>query len=101
MKVVKFKGGFDRNFSYLIYNESKKAFVIDPFPISDYFEKAKELNVKIVGVLNTHSHFDHTEGNIMFKNNGIELISNRNKFIEIMNSVGVSCSCHFLPLHLM
>ncbi|MFA5019728.1 MAG: hydroxyacylglutathione hydrolase family protein [Candidatus Pacearchaeota archaeon] len=83
MEVVKFKGGFDRNFSYLIYNKSMNAFVIDPFPIKDYFEKAKELNVKIIGILNTHNHFDHTSGNEFFKNKGIDLISNKNKIIKL------------------
>ena len=54
MKVVAFKGGYDRNFSYLIYDsESKNAFVIDPFDdMSLYLNKSKELGVEIKGVLN-------------------------------------------------
>jgi len=77
MEVVKFKGGFDRNFRHVIYDiKSKEAIVIDPFPIDNYFIKTQKLGLKIIGVLNTHSHFDHISGNEFFKRHGINLIKN-------------------------
>jgi len=79
MKVETFKGGYDRNFSYLIYDEiSKMGYVIDPLKDTEqYYEKSKELKVYITGVLNTHGHFDHTEGNASFKDKGIPLVDNQ------------------------
>ena len=57
--------GGDRNFGYLAWDEkSKEAFIVDPayHPeiIVDY---ARENNLTIKYVFNTHDHFDHTNGN--------------------------------------
>lgn len=55
--------GYDRNFSYLIADEkSKEAGIIDPSTdISKIKEEIK--NLKLIYIINTHSHFDHTAGN--------------------------------------
>ncbi len=63
MFLATFKGGHDRNFSYLIA-DGKEAAVIDPFSdISIYIKTAQQKGVKIRYILNTHLHFDHVEGN--------------------------------------
>jgi len=87
MKVETFKGGYDRNFSYLIYDEtSKMAYVIDPLKDTEqYYEKAKELKLYIMGILNTHGHFDHTEGNASFKDKGIPLVDSTINEIALGN----------------
>ena len=87
MKVITFKGGYDRNFSYLIYDsKSKDAFVIDPFDdISLYLNKAKDVSINIAGVLNTHGHFDHIQGNKAFESHGIKVISNDKSPINLGN----------------
>lgn len=77
MEIEVFEGGFDRNLSYLIYDKQiAKAIVIDPFfNISIYLDKSKELNLEITGVLNTHSHRDHIEGNPFFEEIGIHVLN--------------------------
>ncbi len=76
MRVIKFKGGYDRNLSYILFDEkTKKAAVIDPFKeIGIYLEKAGELNLEIIGILNTHEHRDHVVGNSFFEKKGFEII---------------------------
>ncbi len=72
MEVEQYKGGADRNFSYLVYDE-QEAVVIDPFrEIEQYLTRAEELGVEIIGVLNTHTHADHTAGNKPFRKKGIK-----------------------------
>ena len=78
MEILSFKGGKDRNLSYLIYNH-KEAIIIDPFANIDiYLNKCKELNLEIVGVLNTHQHIDHIEGNPKFEKLNIKIINLKN-----------------------
>lgn len=72
MRVEQFKGGDDRNLSYLLYTD-EHALVIDPFAqIELYEQRADQLGVTIIGVLNTHTHADHTRGNKPFRKNGVE-----------------------------
>lgn len=101
MEIISFKGGRDRNLSYLIHN-SKKAIIIDPFKnIEIYLKKAKSLNLEIIGVINTHQHIDHIEGNKGFIEKGIEIIDLKNKkkiklgkeIIEIIKTPGHSDDC--------
>lgn len=58
-------GGYDNNFSYLIYDTaSKQAAVVDPAGkielITDVIEKN---HLKLLYIINTHYHFDHVEKN--------------------------------------
>tara|TARA_Y100000310_G_C20548790_1_gene746975 strand:- start:141 stop:719 length:579 start_codon:yes stop_codon:yes gene_type:complete len=83
MKVISFKGGMDRNLSYLIYNE-EEAIIIDPFKNIDiYLKKARSLGVKIVGFLNTHQHRDHIEGNEDLEEKGIKNLKNLKNIKQI------------------
>lgn len=79
-----FKGGYDRNLSYLIHDKkTKKGIVIDPFRNTEiYFDKAEELGVKIVGILNTHSHKDHVEGNSFFVEKEIPLLKTEKEVFD-------------------
>ncbi len=50
--------------SYLIGDEeSGEAVVVDPaYAVEQYLERAKEDDVRLVGVLETHTHADHVSG---------------------------------------
>lgn len=57
-----------RNFTYLVYsNRSGEAYAIDPFDAKSILTHSKQLGVKIRGILNTHEHGDHTQGNLELK----------------------------------
>lgn len=61
--------GGDRNFGYLsACTVSKKAAVFDPSPDPNpCYRKVEEMGLELVYVVNTHSHFDHSAGNTLFK----------------------------------
>ncbi len=52
-----------RNFTYIIYTDKGEAWVIDPYDAGQVKDEIKTLGVNLVGILNTHDHFDHTRGN--------------------------------------
>lgn len=56
--------GGDRNFGYLIGDEkSKQAAVVDPsYAPKKFLDIANQLGLKIVWVIGTHAHSDHTKG---------------------------------------
>jgi hydroxyacylglutathione hydrolase len=68
------ESGGDRNYAYLIACEkTKEGAVIDPSPDPFIVIKAvKEEGVEIKYVINTHSHYDHSQGNEMFRKAGIK-----------------------------
>jgi hydroxyacylglutathione hydrolase len=55
----------DRNFSYLIGDEaSREGAVVDPGSDAELLvERARKLGLKLVWILNTHGHYDHTSAN--------------------------------------
>lgn len=56
------------NLSYLLIDkETGISAVIDPSEITPIVAKCKELNIKPDYILNTHHHFDHTDGNLELK----------------------------------
>jgi hydroxyacylglutathione hydrolase len=65
MIVKQIEAGGDRNFAYLITDEStRETAIIDPG--SEPFKELKiieENHLKLVTIINSHDHFDHTEGN--------------------------------------
>ena len=61
MKIKSFQGGYDKNFSYLIWCEKTKiAAIVDPavnpIPIIEYIQNKK---LKLQKIFITHTHFDH------------------------------------------
>jgi glyoxylase-like metal-dependent hydrolase (beta-lactamase superfamily II)/SAM-dependent methyltransferase len=56
----------DRNFAYL-FGDGGEAAVVDPTVPSSVIAAAKEASVTIKYIINTHGHYDHTEGNIEMK----------------------------------
>ncbi len=64
------ESGGDRNYAYLVASEkTRDCAVVDPSPDAlKVIKAAKEEEVEIKYVINTHSHFDHSEGNTHFRN---------------------------------
>ena len=53
-----------RNFNYLIgCSKTREAVAIDPLAHKLCLDTAKENDLKVVSIINTHEHFDHTGGN--------------------------------------
>lgn len=65
MFVKQFRTGGDRNFGYLVADETtKKAAIIDPsYSPEMIVEFARGRDYEIEYVFSTHDHFDHTNGN--------------------------------------
>ena len=61
MKINTFQGGFDKNFSYLIWCEKTNiASVVDPaVPIAPMVETIEKYNLILDKILITHTHHDH------------------------------------------
>ncbi len=71
------KIGGDRNFAYLFGDEkSGQGAAVDPaFNPKAVLELAKKYNLKIRYVINTHSHYDHSNGNdYIVKNSNASLV---------------------------
>ena len=63
MHIKTFCGGFDNNFSYLIWDKTNNAALIDASNNSNtILEFAAENGLKIKYVFIMHSHYDHLEG---------------------------------------
>ena len=53
-----------RNFSYLVLDDkSGEAWVIDPFEANPLIDYIKKNGLVLRGILNTHQHWDHVQGN--------------------------------------
>ena len=72
MNIESYKGGYDRNLSYLIVCD-EDAVIVDPFEnVQQYFDDAENHDANIIGFMNTHAHFDHIQGNQALEDKGIE-----------------------------
>ncbi len=73
--------GGDRNYAYLVACEkTKKGALVDPSPDARAVMSAVNIEgIEIEYVINTHSHFDHSQGNEFFRksagNKGITFIN--------------------------
>ena len=86
MKIKSFQGGYDKNFTYVIWcSRTKLAAIIDPSteinPIIEYIENNDLILSKI---LITHTHHDH--------------IAYLNDFLDLFNNIIVYC--YYQPINL-
>tara|TARA_B100000315_G_C14511399_1_gene557126 strand:- start:595 stop:1188 length:594 start_codon:yes stop_codon:yes gene_type:complete len=77
LQVKTFCGGYDHNFSYLLYDEeSKEAVIIDTAVDPELlFKFIKENKLKIKYAVIMHSHFDHTVDLNYYRKNNIDLVA--------------------------
>ena len=54
---------FLRNFTYLIELDDHSAMVIDPWEEVVVNSLLAEKNLRLTSIINTHEHWDHTQGN--------------------------------------
>ncbi len=75
--------GGDRNYGYLVgCEDTKKAAVIDPSPDPSHcFSRVRSLDLEVIYVINTHTHFDHTGGNDFFRGKGAKLVTHNSALI--------------------
>lgn len=87
-----------RNFTYIISTSQGEAWVIDPYDAGQVKAEIKHLGVNLKGILNTHSHDDHTRGNqalqdyfqcevMHFPLNG-PLVLDQNHHLEVLSTPG-------------
>lgn len=73
------------NYSYILHSgESGVTAVIDPSENAPIIKKLEELNLRPDFILNTHHHYDHTDGNVELKElYGAKVIANINDSARI------------------
>ena len=61
MNIKCFQGGFDKNFSYLMWcDKTKLAAIVDPaVEINQIIESINENNLNLIKIFITHTHHDH------------------------------------------
>jgi hydroxyacylglutathione hydrolase len=82
MKIKTLKGGYDNNFTYIVY-EDKECIIIDPAvkatEVLDFVEK-NGLDVKFVVVM--HGHFDHIVDLDKYNDKGIPIYAHESSKID-------------------
>ena len=68
IETILCRAGHMDNYAYLLIDkETEISAIIDPSEPAPIIARCKELNVKPDYILNTHHHFDHTDGNLELK----------------------------------
>ena len=80
MAIKQIPSGGDRNLSYIIIDEnSKKSAVIDPsYRIGEIIDEIENQCLKVLYIINTHTHHDHIAGNTLVKEKtGAKIVAHR------------------------
>lgn len=90
--------------TYVLYDESNEAIIIDPGCYEKSEEEAltsfiKEKKLKPVKLLNTHGHIDHVLGNSFVKEEFYLELTIGNKDLETLESVGAYAANYGFPLY--
>jgi len=88
--------------SYIVYDETKEAILIDPGCLSAQDEQRiisfiDEKGLKPVRLINTHGHVDHVLGNHFFSNKYELPLEMHEEAIEDMNMLPKVCRMYGLP----
>jgi hydroxyacylglutathione hydrolase len=83
MKIKTFLGGYDHNFTYVVYNESKCC-VIDPaISAQEVLSFVKENGLEVAFVVFLHSHFDHIVDLDKYRSAGIPIYGHESTKIVV------------------
>jgi hydroxyacylglutathione hydrolase len=83
--------GTYRNFSYLVADrESKEAVIFDPaWEVPKLLQKLNDNSLTLKYIINTHSHFDHVEGNsLLQKSSGAKIVMSNKSPMKMDFGVG-------------
>tara|TARA_Y100001936_G_scaffold254171_1_gene326293 strand:+ start:5684 stop:6463 length:780 start_codon:yes stop_codon:yes gene_type:complete len=68
-----------RNFTYIIEMQSSECLVLDPWDDSQVDQELDKFNLRLKAIINTHEHFDHTQGNqALFNRHNCEVWAHNN-----------------------
>jgi len=59
MEIISFKGGFDRNFSYLLIDNQDCCLLDSCLPAKEILDYVNKNNLNLNFIILLHSHFDH------------------------------------------
>jgi len=104
-------GGFDKNFSYLIYaTNSHEAAVVDPTgDMNLLYAAAQDLHLTINAIYLTHTHFDHIDGIPMVRERsgnvpiyvhrlGVEVIAEQKNITAVEDQDLVTLNNHLITV---
>ena len=98
MKVKEFRGGYDNNFAYLVWNE-KGGVLIDASITSKRILKFVEENdIDLKAVFVMHSHDDHLVDLNVYSGMGVKIIKNVKD--DVMDLIGLKFTVIFTPGHM-
>lgn len=82
-QIKSFLGGYDNNFTYVVYNDSKCC-VLDLGVSSDVvFDFVSKKGLKIEFVVFMHSHFDHVVDLDIYRSKGVKIYGHLSASIEV------------------
>jgi hydroxyacylglutathione hydrolase len=96
LKLKTFKGGYDSNFSYVLWDENtNEAIIIDtalkPTLLFDFISE-NDLNLRYAFVM--HSHFDHTVELDKYREKNVPLVGSENLSFDVDKKVKDSDKFH-------
>ncbi|MBS3123381.1 MBL fold metallo-hydrolase [Candidatus Woesearchaeota archaeon] len=93
MKIHTFQGGYDQNFTYLVYEQKLESqdyigIIIDPaVSAQEILQFAEKNNIKILFVVIMHSHFDHLVDLDIYLKKGISIYAHKSIHKEIASKI--------------
>jgi len=93
MPVKSFRGGYDRNFAYLIWDENtQRAITIDPCMPKEILLAIKQKDLRLMFVINTHNDFDHVSGNAeVMKITSAKLLEMKDNDKKVIDGMMIKC----------
>jgi len=82
MDVIPFKGGFDRNFSYLLVDKQDCCLLDSSLPAKEILDYINKNNLNLRFIILLHSHFDHIVDIDEYRKAGIPLYAHESTNIE-------------------
>jgi hydroxyacylglutathione hydrolase len=109
MEIKTFRGGYDDNFTYVLYQQDE-CIIIDPaVPAKEVFDFIKEKKLKVKFVVVMHGHFDHIVDLDKYRGEGIPIYAHKSSEIDsdkkledndVLNCLGEEIKVLHTPGHI-